>query len=60
MFEKISKGITKGLPQVDKGLSNLTESTLKKTDDFLNSLVKGFEKLLESPFKEPEKKKKAE
>lgn len=52
MFEKIQKDIKKGLPKVDKLLREAGEDTINKLDQFLNSVVKGGEKLFESPFKD--------
>ena len=56
-MKKIRKEINDNLPQVDKLLSDTGETILKTLDNFLNDVVKGAEKLFESPFKEKEKEK---
>lgn len=56
MFEKIHKDIKKGLPKVEKLIRETGEDTINKLDQFLNAVVKGGEKFLESPFKDLKEK----
>ena len=56
-MKKSRKEINDNLPQVDKILIDTAETILNSLDKFLNDVVKGAEKILESPFKDMEKKK---
>ena len=56
-MKKIRKEIKDNLPQVDKILIDTAETILNLLDKFLNDVVKGAENILESPFKDIEKKK---
>ena len=58
-MKKIRKEINDNLPHVDKLLSDTGETILKTLDNFLKDVVKGAEKLFESPFKDKEKKNKS-
>ena len=58
-MKKIRKEINDNLPQVDKFLSDTGETIRKTLDNFLKDVVKGAEKLFESPFKDKEKKNKS-
>ncbi len=50
-MKKIKTEIDKGLPELGKLLDKSGEIILNKVDQFLQDVVSGFEKILESPFK---------